>query len=156
PEAGGYYVYARRAFGDLGGFFVGWTDWLTYCAVLGYVSIAMAEFLGTLSPAMSPYTRPIAAAVLVALVGLQWKGVRLGSALQEWTTLFKCAAFLGLVVAAIAWPHAAPAAAGPAAPVSFGGAIIALQAVVITYGGWQSALYFTEEDRDPAAHLPKT
>ena len=30
--------YARRAFGDVVGFAVGWTDWLTYCAVLGYVS----------------------------------------------------------------------------------------------------------------------
>src|SRR5213595_356245 len=39
PQAGGYYVYARRAFGDTAGFAVGWTDWLTYCAVLGYVSI---------------------------------------------------------------------------------------------------------------------
>jgi APA family basic amino acid/polyamine antiporter len=40
PEAGGYYVYARRAFGNVVGFAVGWTDWITYCAVLGYVSIA--------------------------------------------------------------------------------------------------------------------
>ena len=46
PEAGGYYVYARRAFGDTVGFAVGWTDWLTYCAVLGYVSIAIGEFAG--------------------------------------------------------------------------------------------------------------
>src|SRR5712691_8275819 len=42
PQAGGYYVYARRAFGDTVGFAVGWTDWLTYCAVLGYVSIGMS------------------------------------------------------------------------------------------------------------------
>lgn len=26
---------------------------------------------------------------------------------------------------------------------------------MIAYGGWQSALYFTEEDRDPARHLPR-
>ena len=43
PEAGGYYVYARHAFGDTIGFAVGWTDWLTYCAVCGYVSIGIAE-----------------------------------------------------------------------------------------------------------------
>ncbi len=40
PETGGYYVYARRVFGDTVGFAVGWTDWVTYCAVLGSVSIA--------------------------------------------------------------------------------------------------------------------
>src|ERR671934_993 len=44
PAAGGYYVYARRAFGDAVGFAVGWTDWITYGAVLGYVSIAIGEF----------------------------------------------------------------------------------------------------------------
>ena len=43
PEAGGYYVYARRAFGDWVGFAVGWIDWITYCAVLGYVSISVAD-----------------------------------------------------------------------------------------------------------------
>src|SRR3979411_2828365 len=43
PEAGGYYVYARRAFGDRVGFAVGWTDWLTYCAGLGDVWIAIGE-----------------------------------------------------------------------------------------------------------------
>ena len=44
PQAGGYYVYARRGFGDWVGFGVGWTDWLTYCTVLAYVSIGLAEF----------------------------------------------------------------------------------------------------------------
>jgi APA family basic amino acid/polyamine antiporter len=39
--------------------------------------------------------------------------------------------------------------------VSLAGMIGALQAVVITYGGWQSALYFTEEDRDPGHNLPR-
>ena len=52
PRAGGYYVYARRAFGDTVGFAVGWTDWLTYCAVLGYVSIGMSEFVALLAPSL--------------------------------------------------------------------------------------------------------
>src|SRR6185295_13753312 len=52
PQAGGYYVYARHAFGDTVGFAVGWTDWLTYCAVLGYVSIGMSEFVALLVPSL--------------------------------------------------------------------------------------------------------
>ena len=48
----------------------------------------------------------------------------------------------------------------PSAPIpssiTFSGLIIALQAIVITYGGWQSPLYFIEEDRDPARNLPRT
>ena len=48
PQAGGFYVYVRRAFGNTAGFAVGWTDWLTYCSVLGYLSIAIAEFVAPL------------------------------------------------------------------------------------------------------------
>src|SRR6266545_8122520 len=76
PQAGGYYVYARRAFGDRIGFAVGWTDWITYCAVLGYVSIGMAEFLTVLVPSLVDAVRPVAIALLVAFVVLQWAGVR--------------------------------------------------------------------------------
>jgi len=54
PKEGGYYVYARHAFGDAVGFAVGWTDWLSYCAVLGYVSIGFADFVRVLLPALSP------------------------------------------------------------------------------------------------------
>ncbi len=39
---------------------------------------------------------------------------------------------------------------------SLGSIVAALQAVVITFGGWQSALYFTEEDRDPTRNLPRS
>src|SRR5262249_38155537 len=72
PTAGGYYVYARRAFGRTVGFAVGWTDWLTYCAVLGYISIGLAEFAAVLAPGLAPFVKPIAAATLVGFVGLQW------------------------------------------------------------------------------------
>jgi len=39
--------------------------------------------------------------------------------------------------------------------LTLSGVIAALQAVVITYAGWQSALYFTEEDRNPTRNLPR-
>jgi basic amino acid/polyamine antiporter, APA family len=160
PAAGGYYVYARRAFGDSIGFAVGWTDWVTYCAVLGYVSIAIGEFTAVLAPSLAALIKIIAVAALVGLVALQSAGVRVSSRFQEATTAVKFAAFLAVVVAALLF---APAAAtsraslsiGPAAP-SLVGVVVALQSVVITYGGWQSALYFTEEDRDPDRNLPRS
>jgi APA family basic amino acid/polyamine antiporter len=157
PQAGGYYVYARRAFGDWVGFAVGWTDWITHCAVLGYLSIGMASFLEKLVPSLAGNGQPIAIALLVGFVVLQWAGVRISSRFQEWTTAFKCLAFLALIVAGLVLAGAASQAA-PAQPLpalTLSGAIGALSAVVITYAGWQSALYFTEEDRDPARNLPR-
>src|SRR5579864_7646381 len=156
PQAGGYYVYARRAFGDRVGFAVGWTDWLTYCAVLGYVSIGLAEFVGVLVPRAAHLVTPIAIGSLLAFVVLQWLGVRVGSRFQEIATAIKFAAFLALVVACLVLGGGGGGAVQPALPSStFAGVIVALQSVIITYGGWQSALYFTEEDRDPARNLPR-
>jgi APA family basic amino acid/polyamine antiporter len=156
PEAGGYYVYARRAFGDTVGFAVGWTDWLTYCAVLGYVSIAIGEFSALLFPSLAGYEHGIAILSLAALAALQLAGLRISSRFQEITTVVKCGAFLTVVVAALMFAPGIAAGSGPATQQgSLTGLIVALQSVVITYGGWQSALYFSEEDRDPDRNLPR-
>jgi APA family basic amino acid/polyamine antiporter len=163
PQAGGYYVYARRAFGDTVGFAVGWTDWLTYCAVLGYVSIAIGEFAAALVPSLTALIKVVAALVLVSFALLQSAEVRVSSRVQEITTGIKFLAFLALVAAcfihaATASVTGAAAAAAPfeAAAPGFIGLVVALQSVAITYGGWQSALYFTEEDKDPDRNLPRS
>jgi APA family basic amino acid/polyamine antiporter len=156
PTAGGYYVYARRAFGRTVGFAVGWTDWLTYCAVLGYISIGLAEFAAVLVPRLAPFVKPVAAATLVGFVGLQWSGLRVSSRFQEIATALKFAAFLALVLACLAFGGTNAHATAPAPRgLSFADVVVAFQSVAITYGGWQSALYFTEEDRDPVRHLPR-
>jgi APA family basic amino acid/polyamine antiporter len=68
----------------------------------------------------------------------------------------KFLAFLALVLAAFTLgPARGPHSTGVAPGLTLTGAILALQAVVIAYGGWQSALYFTEEDRDPSRNLPR-
>ena len=156
PEAGGYYVYARRAFGDTVGFGVGWTDWLTYCAVLGYVSIAIGEFAALLLPSLGGHEKGLAILALAALAALQLAGLRVSSRFQEIATVVKCGAFLTVVLAAMMFAPGIPSGSGPASQTpSLSGLIVALQSVVITYGGWQSALYFSEEDRDPDRNLPR-
>jgi len=68
PEAGGFYSYVRRAFGNTAGFAVGWTDWLMYCSILAYVSIAIAEFVAVLGLVMSGTVRLLAVSILLAVV----------------------------------------------------------------------------------------
>ena len=155
PAAGGYYVYARRAFGDTVGFAVGWTDWLTYTAVLGYISIGLGEFAAVLVPGLAPLVTPIGVAALAGFVALQWTGVRVSGRFQEVATAIKFAAFLALVLGCLASAGSTAQPAAPALTPTFAALIIALQSVVIAFGGWQSALYFTEEDRDPRRNLPR-
>jgi APA family basic amino acid/polyamine antiporter len=155
PRAGGFYVYVRRAFGDTAGFAVGWTDWLMYCSILGYLSIAIAEFIAALGVIPSGAIRSSSVLILVSIVALQWLGIRISSLFQEVTTALKCVAFLVLVAACLLVSTGRyPSAALPSS-MTFSGMVVALQAIVITYGGWQSPLYFIEEDRDPASNLPR-
>ena len=94
--------------------------------------------------------------ILVSIVALQWLGIRISSLFQEVTTSIKCVAFLVLVAACLLVPSGRYPSARILPSMTFSGFVIALQAIVITYGGWQSPLYFIEEDRDPARNLPRT
>src|SRR5690348_1577305 len=44
PKAGGFYVHSHRAFGDYGGFIVGWSDWANNVLALGYISVVFGEY----------------------------------------------------------------------------------------------------------------
>ena len=48
PKAGGYYVYAQRAFGRYGGFVVGWSDWLYSTLGLSFISVVFGEYASKL------------------------------------------------------------------------------------------------------------
>jgi basic amino acid/polyamine antiporter, APA family len=155
PRAGGFYVYVRRAFGNTAGFAVGWTDWLMYCSVLGYLSIAIAEFIAALGLIPGSAIRFLAILILISIVALQWLGIRISSQFQEVTTSLKCIAFLTLVSACLLVPTSGHALARMPSSMTFSGLTVALQAIIITYAGWQSPLYFIEEDRNPSRDLPR-
>jgi len=161
PRAGGWYVYARRAFGDYGGFVIGWSDWLAQSGALAYLAIAIGDFSAQLAdPPRIALAKPVAVAMLISFAGLHWLGLRAGSRAQELTSLLKAIALV-VFVALCFWfgPPSGTAAPGPAVP-SFPALlvalVIALQSVVVTYDGWYSAIYFTEEDCDPGKNLPRS
>ena len=65
PSAGGWYVYARHAFGNYGGFAVGWIDWIAQSVALAYLSTAVGEFSVALFPAIPGGVRAVAIETLV-------------------------------------------------------------------------------------------
>src|SRR5262249_61357010 len=133
PRAGGFYVYVRRAFGNTAGFAVGWTDWLMYCSILGYLSIAIAEFVAALGVIPGGAIRSLSVLILVTIVALQWLGIRNSSLFQEVTTALKCVAFLVLVAACLLVPIDGHPLGRIQTSMTFSGLDIALQAIVITY-----------------------
>lgn len=165
PQAGGFYVYTRRALGNYAGFTVGWSDWLGGSASLAFMAITVGEYAAELVPALADHGRFLAIATLLLFAGLHWLGLRLSSRVQELTSLIKALAFLALIGACFvgageqaAAGFAQPTGNLPATPFSlFIALAFALQQFVIgTYDGWQGAIYFAEEDRDPARNLPRS
>ena len=163
PQAGGWYVYSRRAFGEYGGFLVGSSDWVVQTGSMAYLAVAFGEFAAELQPALRGHLKLIGVAVLVCLTLLNWLGLRAGSRTQQLTSFAKSFALIAFVVACFTFFHGGGRGSVPA-PASVLGTnhnllfaiIIALQAVIVTYDGWYYAIYFTEEDENPAKNLPRS
>jgi APA family basic amino acid/polyamine antiporter len=163
PQAGGFYVYARRAFGEAIGFTVGCADWFNNCAAPAYVSITFGEYLIKLVPGFTGHVNALAILMLLGFAVLQWMGIRLSSRTQELTSLIKALSFLVLVIACFIFgaqddafqPDSGSLPFSSTPTALFLAVMIALQAVIVTYDGYHSAIYFTEEDRDPGHNLPR-
>ena len=165
PEAGGFYVYARRAFGHWPGFVVGWSDWLNQTASLAYGALTAAAFMGTLWPAASHYPRGLAVGIMGVFTVLHWAGLRIGSTV---TRIISLSVGLMLMVLVAGCFLTAPAAASGAPPpalsavslplMSFGmlaAIVTALRAVFLTYDGWYSPIYMAEESTQPTLTMPR-
>ncbi len=157
PSAGGWYVYARRAFGDAGGFAVGWSDWLVQSASLAYLTVSVGDFAAALWPALAASAKGVAALTLVLFAVIQWLGLRSGSVMQQLTSLAKGVAFLAFAAVCLLHPAAAAAPTAAVRPgLGLVAVALALQAIIVTYDGFYTAIYFTEEDEDPGRNLPRS
>lgn len=156
PLAGGFYVYARRAFGEKVGFAVGLSDWLGQLAAVAFGAIVTAEYLAALAPDWAGREKGVAAAAVLLFGLIQSRGLEWSAATQHLTSTLKALAFLALVAACfLLGTKAESAAAGPAVEGMFAAVILSAQAVLYTYDGWYNPIYFTEEDVAPGENLPR-
>jgi APA family basic amino acid/polyamine antiporter len=156
PRAGGFYVYAHRAFGDVGGLVVGWTTWISRLASSSALSVAFADFLALLWPAVGQHTVLAAIAMLLAVFGLNLIGLREGRTFQQVTSLVKTLALAAFCVAAFATATPHPPSVATAFPImSWMGAIAAYQAIVGAYAGWYEPAFFAEENAQPGRSVPR-
>ena len=165
PKAGGPYVYARRAFGDYAGFVVGWSGWLGDTSALAFLSIAFGEFATALfAPNFSGSETSLGISILLLLTVLNWLGVRAGSRTQKLTSFLKAVALLGFVCVCFALGGRSNAADAeqiiqPARENALGlfvAVVLSFQLVLGAYGGWNSVVYFAEEDENPSRNIPRS
>ena len=118
PQAGGMYIYLRRAFSPVVGFLYGWTLWtVIQTGTIAAVAIAFARFTGVLWPAISEsnylvapvrvagrYAVSLSTAQLLAiglitlLTVLNSRGLNYGRILQNVFTVAKIGALVALII----------------------------------------------------------
>ena len=166
PKAGGFYVYAQRAFGNYGGFVVGWSDWINNTLGLSFISIVFGEYAaGLFAPGLPGGRIIFTVSVLLAMTALNLIGLRAGCETQKITSALKAAALVLFVAACFVFGgQSTPANNGQsvAAAIPTGlltqlfAFILAFQFVLSTFDGWYSSIYFSEEDTNPKQNLPRS
>jgi APA family basic amino acid/polyamine antiporter len=160
PRAGGPYVFARRAFGDFAGFAVGWVDWSLNAGGVAFLAVAFADYAALVVPVIGLHPGISAATVIGILALLNWFGLSLGSVVQQTLSALKAIAFLVLIIGCFvvrgqpASVAAVSAVHLPTATVPLIlGVVLSLQPILEAYGGWNSAVYFAEEDQNPERNI---
>ena len=157
PRSGGQYVFSRYALGEYAGFIVGWSDWISSCGSTAAVSLLIGTFAGALFPPLAEYAKPAAAAVAMLFAFLQWRGIVWGSNIQNFTSLLKALAFIGLILAAfvLGGNGALATPQTRSTSITLAAVILSLQAAIYTYDGWSGVIYFSEEVKDPGRNIPR-
>lgn len=99
-QSGGFYVYTREAFGELAGFIVGWSYWLSIVFAAAAISSAFAGYAGAVIPELGA-SKSVQALVAVAIIwivtGINIKGVSEAASVQLVMTLLKIIPLLVII-----------------------------------------------------------
>ncbi len=163
PRSGGQYVFAAEVFGPYAGFVFGWTDWLSTAASIAAVSMAMSEYAAPFVAISTEHAWTLAVLTLIVITALLWRGTKSSDRLVQIMTLVKVIALVLVPLVAFAMRVHAPSAVSPAAEAAratpafgIGAVVLAMQAVIYSYDGWNGVLYFSGEVTDPARDIPRS
>jgi amino acid transporter len=153
-EAGGPYLYARKAFGRLVGIQIGWFAWLVRLTSAAANANLFVVYFGEFFPAA---TRPMPrAAILTVLIGLlaivNIRGVKSGASVSNAFTVAKLLPLIVFIVAGLALVGGRISIGGSAA--SAGNWLQAVLVLIFAYGGFEAALMPMGEAKEPRRDAP--
>jgi basic amino acid/polyamine antiporter, APA family len=154
PRTGGVYVFLREMFSPAAGFLWGWAMfWSMHSGIIAAIAMVFARYAATIVPMTDAGIRVAAVGGILALSGINYVGVRPGSAVQTGLTMAKIGAIVLLLALMFGrGTLAAPAAAGAVTATGF---FRGLAAGLFAFGGWHMVTYAAEETRDPERTIPR-
>lgn len=162
PSAGGEYHFIRRAYGHSLAFLYGWARMTVIVAgSIAVFAYLFGDYMSRVIPLGSHSSAIWAAAVVVALTWVNYRGIREGKATQNVFTVLEVGGLILIVIAGlfVASPATvvAPAEAGSGQPWYMGAGIgSAMVFVLFTFGGWNDAAYISAEVRDRERNMAKS
>jgi APA family basic amino acid/polyamine antiporter len=176
PEAGGEYVFLKEAYGPFWGFLYGWIQTLiaksgSIAAIGTGFMLYFANFFPVLDQTAFEIPLPIGpggnplpirygqfgtAALIMALAGINYLGVRISGTVQIIFTLLKVGLILALVAVGLLMGDGTTTHYTESIPVepSVTAFFAALVAALWAYDGWNNVSMVSSEIKQPSRNLP--
>ena len=165
PQAGGFYVFLREAFGELPAFLFGWTMLVVVnTGSLAALSLVFVSYLNILIPISESFQTIIAISTIVILTIMNVFGVRFGGIFASIFTTAKLLGIFTVVLLGVLMGHlsvnptnftmSSLSNSAQNLPLisAFG---LALIGVTFSYGGYQHATFVAAEVKDAQRVVPR-
>lgn len=162
PEAGGGYVYLRRAYGPTVAFLYGWKCLLVMDpGITAALAVGLSSYIAYVVPLSALAMKGVAVGTILVLAAANIAGLRFGARLMQWLTALKVGALALMAVLALGlglgdWSNFVPFVTQRAGSDPLPGAFApALVGAFFAFGGWWEISKLGGEARDPARTLPR-
>jgi len=163
PALGSFYVYAKEALGQRGGFAVGWMYWYFFVIVVAVEAVAGGRILQLWVPSAPLWILSLGLIVLLTCTNLV--SARSYGEFEYWFSSIKVIAIVLFLAAGIlyltgAWPHSEPGlqnlvSHGGFAPVGWGAVLAAVVPCVAFYTGAEIVTIAAAESVEPQRAVAK-
>ena len=170
PEAGGDYTFITKLFHPLPGFLSGWLSLIVgFSAPIAASAIGFSKYFIWAFPQIQSWVlispallgKILAIGIILTFTFVHYRGIILGSKIQNWLTLLKIVLVVGLIVAGFTIGQGN--FDNLTGQSLFSGEFkgwkpigLSLLFIMFAYSGWNSATYIGSEIKNPAKIIPRS
>jgi basic amino acid/polyamine antiporter, APA family len=159
PETGGVYVFLREGISPLAGFLWGWAMfWIMHSGIIAAIAMIIARYVGYFLPLSDRGVQAVAIGVILVLSGVNYCGVKQGSAVQTALTSAKVLALALIFTFVFAVAGRNQVASVPVMHEPWPGPrafLLAMIAGLFAFGGWHMVTYTAGETRTADRTIPR-